>query len=325
MKLRVFVIFMLTLVAALAGAGTLTVTAPTDGAFLGATNNVSFNITGAILQVTMNVHIVGPATIDLPSQDFTPDADGKIQGTIAMNFSQSTPEGAYTITITATEPGNSYVPVVRNVTVDVTKPKFFDFNPIANSFVRGPLVPIVVKVLDANFKEYHVQVNSQDIPDNSGTTLNGDNTFTVPWDVTGILQDGGQTIDISVKDQANNEATESFTVTIDRVAPVTNILYPRSDTHVRPRSTVPVSIDIADFSGTSVSFTGLDVRVTDMADNLLFRVPRTSFQDVGGNHSRWNGRIRSNVTLPHRFKLVVSTVDKAGNVGAPQTTVVTVG
>lgn len=320
MKSRVILVLVAMFIAAIAAAGTLTVTSPTEGAYLGANNSLKFQVTGATLEVTINVNITGPAGTTNIQKRFTPDNEGKINDQIAVNFSQSSPEGAYTITVTATEPGNTYTPVVVNVNVDVTKPKFFDFNPIADSFVKGPNVPIIVQVVDANFKEYRVQVNSQDIPNNTGTTLDPQNSFTVNWNVDGILQDGPQTITITVKDLADNEETKTLTVTIDRVAPTTTIQYPRADTRVRPHSTIPVTVDVADQSSNSVSVTGIDVVVKDMNNNLLFRVPRTSFLN-----GRWMGRILKTTPLPNKFKIVATTTDRAGNVGVPQTTIVTVG
>lgn len=320
MKLRVVFAILAILASAFACAGTLTVTSPTENAFLGANNLLKFNIAGATLEVTIDVDITGPGGTTRIERKFTPDGDGKINDQIAVNFSQSSPEGAYTIVVTATEPGNTYTPATIHVTVDVTAPKFFDFNPIANAFVKGPDVPIVVKVIDANFKEYRVQVNNQDIPNNTGTTLDPDNTFTVHWIVTGILVDGPQSISINVKDQAGNEKNQSFTVTIDRVAPTMTIQFPRADTKVRPHSTVPVTIDIHDQSQTSVDVTGIDVLLKDMNNNLIMRVPRTAFQQ-----GRWTGRIRSDITLPKKFKVVANAVDKAGNVGVSQTTIVNVG
>lgn len=302
--------------------GILTVTSPTEGAFLGANNNLTFNITGATVEVQVTVAVTGPGgTTTIGPQPFNPDADGKISGSIPINFSQSSPEGAYTIDVSATENGSPYTPVTLHVTVDVTKPKFYDFNPIANSFVKGPTVPIVVKVVEANLKVWRVQVNGQDIPNNTGTTLDSDNTFTVMWDVSGILQDGPQTINIDVKDQANNDSNQSFTVTIDRVPPTATIQYPRSDTKVRPHSTIAVTVDVRDTQGSNaIDVTGIDVVLKDMTDHQIMRVPRTSFQS-----GRWTGRILSSTRLPNKFKVVVSTVNKAGIAGVTQTTIVTVG
>ncbi len=323
MKMRLFFALLAIFASALAGAvGTLTVTSPTENAFLGATNTLSFNITGASVEVEVTVTVTGPGgTTTIGPQPFTPDSDGKITGTIPVNFSQSSPEGAYTIVVSATEAGSPYTPVTVHVTVDVTKPKFYDFNPIANSFVKGPIVPIVVKIIEANLKSWRVQINGQDIPNNTGTTLDSDNTFTVNWDVSGILQDGPQSVNIDVKDKANNDSTQTFTVTIDRVAPTITIQYPRSDTRVRPHSTVPVTVDVSDTQGANaVDVTGMNIVIKDMSDHQIMRVPRTSFQS-----GRWTGRILSSVTLPSKFKVVANAVNKAGTAAITQTTIVTVG
>lgn len=320
MKFRLIWVMLLLAIAAFASAGTLTVTSPTEGAFLGTSNTLRFQITGATLEVTIGVDIDSGQGVTHIEQRFTPDGDGKINDSIPLNFSASSPEGPYTITVTATEPGNTYNTVVLHVTVDVTKPKFFDLNPIDQSFVKGPNVPIIVKVIDANFKEYRVQINNQDIPGNTGTTLDANSTFTVNWNTNGILTDGSQTITITTKDQANNEATQTLNVTLDRIAPVTTIQFPRSDTAIRPRSDITVVVDVADASSSSVSVTGIDVVIKDMNNNFIMRVPRMSFQAQGSTTVRWTGRILKTTPLPRNFKVVTTTVDRAGNVGVSQTT-----
>ncbi len=325
MKLKFLLVMLMAVVAAIASAGTLVVTSPTDGAFLGTSNTLSFQVTGATVEVTIGVDIDSGQGVTHIEQRFTPDNDGKINSSIPLNFSASSPEGPYTITVTATEPGNSYNTVVLHVTVDVTKPKFYDLNPINNSYVKGPIVPIIVKVVDANFKEYRVQINNQDIPGNTGTTLDGNSSFTVNWNTAGILTDGTQTITITTKDQANNENTSTLSVTLDRIAPVTTIQFPRSDTPVRPRSDVSVVIDVSDSSSSSVDVTGIDVVIRDMNDNFMLRVPRLSFAAQGSTSVRWTGRILKTVTLPKNFKVIATTTDRAGNVGVPQTTIAHVG
>lgn len=325
MKMKILLVLFALFAITFASAGTFVVTSPTEGAYLGATNTFKFQITGATFEVTIDVDVTGPGGNTHIQKKFTPDSDGKINDSIPLNFSPSSPEGAYTIHAVATEPGNSYPDATVHVTVDVTKPKIYSFNPIDHSFVKGPIVPIVVQVVESNFKEYRVQVNSQDIPNNTGNSLDSNGTFTVNWDVTGILQDGDQTLTIDVTDLADNKETKTLTVTKDTTPPVTSIAYPRADTHIRPHSTISVIVNISDQSGTSVDASGVDVIVRRMDDSYLFRVPRTSFQAVNDTTSRWSGRIRNNVDLPTQFKIVVTTVDKAGNVGATQTTIVTVG
>jgi hypothetical protein len=322
---RVFLGGLVLLLAAVASAQTLTVTSPTEGAFLGTNNTLKFIIHGATLETTVHATIVGPGGgVTNVEQRFTPNASGEIDNSLPLNFSPSSPEGAYTITVTASQPGFTYPPVVINVTLDVTKPKILEFNPINNAFLKGPIVPIIVKVNEANIKEWKVQVNSQDIPNNSGTSLDSNGRFQVDWDLAGILTDGQQTITITVKDKADNLSTQSATVTIDRVKPSITIQYPRADSNIRPGSTISVVVDVQDASGTSVDVTGVDVVLRTLTNQFIMRVPRISFQASGGNVLRWTGRVRGRTyTLPNQFKVVVNAIDKARNVAVSQSTTVT--
>jgi hypothetical protein len=305
--------FVLALVGVLAHAGTLTVSSPTQGSFLGTSNQVKFIIRGATLEVEVRVQATGPGGTTTVQRKFTPNRDGEVTGEIPLNFSPSTPEGAYTLTVTATEPSNTYNTVVINTTVDVTKPKFRAVSPLANSFVKG-VVPITVKLDEPNVKEWRVQINGQDIPNNTGDSQN----FVVNWDTSGIIQDGPQTVNIRVEDEAGNEATRTFTLTVDRVAPVVTIQHPRSDTRVRLRSRVPVVIDIADGAPNSVHPTGIDAIVTTLDGTFIQRVPQERVQTVSGNVLRFTGRLRWRNEFRNGFKIRVNAVDKAGNVAAEQ-------
>lgn len=307
-------------VATFAAAGTLTVTSPTDGAFVGANNTLRFLIRGANLEVTVRAQITGPAGTTSVEGRFTPNPQGDIDNSLPLNFSSSNPEGEYTIVVTATEPGNPYNSEVRTVTLDLTKPKFVQFSPLPGSYVKG-VVPINVRLDEPNVKEWRVQVNGQDIPNNSGTT----DEFTVLWDTTNIEFDGPQSITITAKDLADNSDTRTIDVTLDRVRPVINILYPRSDTNIRPRTTLSVVIDVLDASSSSVDVTGLDVIVRRLDGTFITRVARTSIRP-SGNAIRWSGRIRwRNGMLPRQFKIVVTAIDRAGNTATPQEVILTLG
>jgi len=163
--LRVIVGALAVLAATASIAQSFTVTSPTEGAFIGTTNSLHFIVHGATLETTVHATIVGPTggTTNV-EQRFTPNSSGDIDNSLPLNFSPSSPEGAYTITVSASQPGFTYPDVVIHVILDVTKPKILEFNPINNSFVKGPIVPITVKVSEANIKEWKVQVNGQDIP-----------------------------------------------------------------------------------------------------------------------------------------------------------------
>ncbi|MBX3118882.1 MAG: hypothetical protein KF784_07430 [Fimbriimonadaceae bacterium] len=313
------------IIAALAGyAQTLTVTSPNNGDFLGLSNQLKFNVTGASTQVNIKATITGPGGVQFTSEnDFTPDADGKINDQLPINFNQGAPEGAYTIDVVAKRKSDNGVfgNVSINVTVDVNKPKFLQFNPLNNSFVKG-IVPITVKVLEPNFKDYRVQINGSDIPNNTGTSLVND-SFTVLWDTTGIQFDGSQTVSIRLRDEANNEETKTITVTLDRVAPVVGIVQPLSNIKLSMNSSVSVAIDMQDGSANSIDVTGVDVVVRKLDGTFLARVPRSSFKNTGGNNFRWSGKLRFNRGYGKQFKIVVNVVDRAGNASTTQEVVVT--
>jgi len=298
---------------------TIQVTSPLEGAFLGFTNQVRFLIQNATEETTVRVTAAGPGGSTVIEEDFTPTVDNQIDGTINLNFNESSPSGPYTITVEAFDSTFTAAPIVRNVTVDVTRPKILEFNPIANGAVKGPIVPINVKILEANLKEWRVRVDGNDIPNNTGDTLDGNSSFQVDWNVSGILTDGPHNISITVKDKSNNESTQSFSLRLDRLPPSLLISFPRSDSSIRPGSDFSVIIDITDPNGGLVDFTGVDVIIRKTDGAFLYRVPRFQFQQTGFGAYRWSGRVRArSVSLPSQFKIVVNGVDRAGNIAVQQ-------
>lgn len=295
-------------------AGTLVLKSPTEGAFLGLTNSIDFSVTGARVQVTVTATITGPAGTTKVSKEFTPDADGKINDSIALNFSEGTPTGDYTLTLSATEPGNTYTDQTVKVKVDVEKPKFFSFSPSDGAFVTGT-VKIRASILEQNIKDWRVQVNGQDIPNNTGIA----NDVAVDWNASLVKTDGPQTITIVVRDQANNETTKTLNVTLDRIKPTISIVYPRSDTRIIPNTTINVTIDITDASTNSVDGSGIDVVVKKMDNTYIELVSRVSISPNGDKTLRWIGRIRYRPgQVPTQFKIAVTAVDRAGNHAVPQ-------
>lgn len=307
---------LLALVATTAWAAVITVTSPAAGDFLGKTNDVKFTITGSSSQVTVLV----VATLDSnPSikvqveKKFSPDVDGKIDGTIAFNFAESTPEGSYTLKVTATEANSTYNDVPAfGINVDVRAPKYLNFNPLSGSFVRGT-IPIAVDLEETNVKEWRVRINSADIPNNIGST----NTVGVTWNTGSIIDDGSQTINISVEDLAGNKSNKNINVTLDRVNPSATILAPTTGSTFRPNSRISVVVNILDQFNGSVHHTGIDVRLMSMSNQPLGRVARRSVRNFG-NQMSWTGRIRSTSRLPSQFKIVVNVIDRAGNVAVTQ-------
>lgn len=322
--LRLFAGVGLALMAVAANAQfTLQVTSPTEGSFLGFNNQVRFLIQNADEETTVRVTATGPGGSTVIEQDFTPNVDNQIDGSITLNFNESSPSGPYVITVEAFDSNFTAPTVTRNVTVDVLRPKILEFNPISNGAVKGPIVPINVKVLEANLKEWRVKIDGNDIPNNTGTTVDGNGAFQVDWNVTGFTTDGPHTVSITIKDKADNETTQSFSVRLDRLPPNLVISFPRSDSTIRPNADFSVIIDIQDPNGGLVDFTGLDVVVRSLNGNFLYRVPRVNFLPTGFGTFRWSGRVRArSVSLPAQFKIVVNGVDRAGNVAVQQEVII---
>lgn len=299
-------------------AGTFTVTAPRTGDYLGRSNTLKFTVTGGVVQARViaratKVPATFPPTTFSTQRDFTPNADGNIDGSLPLTFDRSTPEGTYRIDVEIIEPGNTYTPnpvVLNGIIIDVVEPKFLDTNPVTGGYVRG-LVPIIGQVQEnpSSLEEWRVQINGQDIQNNTGTTQN----ISVNWDTSSIERDGTQTISITAKDRAQNNASPvSISVTLDRVPPTTSVSSPPS-TFRFPRGTIiPVSLDFIDqFSG-SVNGLSVDLQMVDLGGNVLGRVTRVSTQNNGGT-LRYIGRILNTRNLPSPFKIRIDATDRAGN------------
>jgi hypothetical protein len=316
---KLLLTFAATLIASASFAlGTLTVTSPLNGDFVGASTTFNFRVQNAVVQVRVSILIAknggGPSTT-LPTVELTPDAEGNASGTAIWSPGTAFPEGLYDVTVSATEGGVPYVSVAFQVTLDTTKPEITDFAPAENSFVNGSLQTITATIVETNVQEWRVKVNDQDIPDNTGTG----NVVSVPWDPSVIEDDGEQTITISVKDEANNEETKTITVTLDRSSPEIIVLYPRPNQLVRPDAILGVSFDVLDAKDTSVDPVAIVVDVKRLNGTFIKRVGRRSYQSTGDTTSRWTGMVR--VRLPAgitTFKIVITAVDKAGNVATTQ-------
>lgn len=304
---------------AMASAGTITVTSPVSGDFLGRTNQLRFTITGSRAQARVDVAVTSLSDPNFSInrfRRFDPDVDGQIEGSIDLNFNDTTPAGNYRIVVTVTEPSNPYNSVtITPVTIDVRTPKFRDFSPANGAFVRND-VPIRVVFDEPNIEEWRVQVNGQDIPNNTGTT----DTLSVTWRTQDIINDGSQSISVNVEDRAGNTNNRTISVTLDRVAPSINILSPTNRTY-RPGSRIPVAIDFVDQFQNAVPVTNIDVFITDMSGNILSRIPRRSSR-FSGSTLQWTGRINNTRGLPRDFKILARAVDRAGNPATSQEVIV---
>ncbi|MCC6685661.1 MAG: hypothetical protein IT205_01585 [Fimbriimonadaceae bacterium] len=317
--LRTSLTTLIGLASAASMAATLTIQSPSPNDFLGKNSTLRFLITNATVQHRVQIRVTNIANplISFTFQNiFNPDSDQRINGTINLSFNQSTPEGLYNAVVQVTVPSGT-IPdqPINNLTVDVNDPKFLDSNPVTGSFVRG-IVPIFLEIQEGNVDLWKVQVNGQDIPNNSDST----NTVNVPWDTTAIQTDGPQSISINVKDKALNEANKSINVTLDRVTPAIQVISPTGST-VRPNSTIPVVIRINDQFNGSVSTNAIQVMARRMDGTLIQRVTRMMASNTGTTLV-WTGRIRKTAVLPSQFKLVVTAVDRAGNPAVSQEVVI---
>jgi len=302
--------------AAFAQAGTINVTSPSSGEYLGLNNQVSFNITNANAEVTVNVRAVQVAdpTVQISVETkVTPDGDGQASGNVNLNFTSGFPGGAYTLTVTATESGGVFnnVPPIA-VTVDVVAPKFIAFNPTTNRFVRDSVFISAIFQED-NMKEWRVKVSGADIPNNTGAT----NTLAVNWNSDLEVDDGNKSIVISSEDLAGNTVNQTINVTLDRLPPSSTILAPTSNDNFFGDARVPVVITVADQFNNAVDERTIDVIIRDTNGNFVTRVARRSVNSAGSTLT-WTGRIRDVSSLPAIFDLVVSATDKAGNPATEQ-------
>jgi len=303
-----------------ANAGTLTLKSPTQGSFLGLSNTLKFLLTGSVVDVTVKAVLTGPAGTTEQEKTFTPNSENKVDDSLPLNFNESTPEGNYTLTVSATEPGNTYAPKTVTFRVDTVRPKFLESTPGNGQSVKG-IVRVRATLKETNLKSWDVKINGQAIPNNTGTTT----AVAVDWDTSGIEFDGSQSITITARDLSGNEAVQNISATLDRIAPIVTIAYPRSDSQVLPGTTIPVLIDIADASTSSIDGTGIDVVAKTLSGTYLTRVSRLSVKGSGSNILRWTGRILYKAgLLPRKFKITVTAIDKAGNRAANQEVVVTV-
>ncbi|MFM9874029.1 MAG: hypothetical protein ACKVQS_11265 [Fimbriimonadaceae bacterium] len=302
--------------ASFAQAGTITVTSPSSGDYLGLSNQVQFNINNASTEVTVNVTAVQVSnpTIRVTVQTrVTPNSSGQVSGSVNLNFTSGFPGGAYNLTVVATESGGVYnvVPTIP-VTVDVIAPKFVSFNPTTSKFVRGNVI-ITSLFQEDNMKEWRVQVSGADIPNNTGDT----NNLAVTWDSDLEVSDGQKNITITSEDLAKNKVNQTISVTLDRLPPVSTILSPNSNDSFFGNARVPVVVTVGDQFADAVDERTIDVFIRDTNGNFVTRVARRSVNSSGGNLT-WTGRIRDISTVPAIFDLVVAATDKAGNAAAEQ-------
>ncbi len=309
---------LVTTLACLAAAGQLTVTSPSTGDYLGTSNTLTFQITGATYQTTVTATINGASGTTISTSKFTPNSSGEISGSLPITFATTAPAGDYTITVNATSPGTTFNTEVVTVHVIVQAPKFLDFSPISGRYVNGT-VKVRATIDDANLKNWKVQVDNADIPNNTGTST----TVAVDWDSTLATNNTSHTIKITATDLAGNTASQSVSVTVDRTKPTITVTYPQSSVAVIAGAEIDVVIDISAASSSVIDQNGIDVLAQTSSGAYIVRVARVSAKSLNSTTLRWTGRIRTSaVKLPKTFNLYTTAIDLAGNVATPSTVTV---
>ena len=293
-------------------AGTLTVTSPSQNGFLGRTNRIAFNVAGASVQVKVSVVATVLATNSSTTltTTVTPDDKGAATGSIDLNFNENATQGAYRLSVSAEETGNSYTPTDLDVTVDVTSPLFVQLSPVTNGFTRGP-IRVRATLEEDNFDRWTVRVGSQVIATGESKTITAD------YDASGAANDSVQSVSITATDKAGNVATKNLSLTLDRGKPTVVITFPSANGKVR--GDLNVIVDVTDASTTSVDRTGIDVFLKRPDGVYLARITLVSLRATSGTTQRWVGRFRSRgKSLPSRMLLTASAIDRAGNASGTQ-------
>lgn len=304
------------LAAVLGHAGTLTVTSPADDGYLGLSNAVTFNITGASSKVMVNVVYTAPGAssgVKLTTS-VTPDDLGKGSGSIPLNFTSAATEGAYTLVVSATEANNSYASTTLTETVDVTAPKFSESLPTTGAYTRGD-VKVRATLEETNLQGWTVTVNSGG---NTQTIGSGESTaVAADYPTAGLQTDGNLSFVITATDLAGNVISKTLSVTLDRQKPTVAIVFPSNNGSVR--GDINVVVDITDASTNSVDRTGIDVLVEKPDGTYVGRVTLVTLKATSGTVQRWTGRLKSgSARIPATFLLAVSVVDRAGNAAPTQ-------
>jgi hypothetical protein len=309
-------------------AGTINVSSPAKGSPTNPTavrnaTTINFSLTAmgkSEARISVTVRRVSDNSIFFQADDATrvqpstTNDDGS--GSYNLTFLEGTPEVTYKVEVRAfpVQAGATTYNIDQDLFVrpDLTKPKILEFSPLSGAYAKGT-VTIRVKISEPNLKDWRVQVNNQDIPNNQGTTVNANGEFSVTWDTSGIRFDGQQQVNVRVRDQADNEENINIPVVVDRVAPTVVIQSPQNGAAFGAGSTINVTVDITDFNANSVNSSGVDVVIRDSANRFIGRVSRISFSQNSATGNRWVGRIRWRTGLPSTMKIIVTVVDRAGN------------
>ncbi|HKZ60234.1 MAG TPA: Ig-like domain-containing protein, partial [Candidatus Thermoplasmatota archaeon] len=244
-----------------------------------------------------NTIILAGTVIDLTVSDLHLDEvtwdNSSGTNTLTSPFNIATtgwPDGAYNITIIATDLAGNVRYVVLRYTFDTTPPTITLLSPSNNSFVRaGTTLDLLITDLTALSVTW----------DNTS----GPNTILSPYDVnTAGWGDGSVDLTVVATDAVGNSRTRVFHFTFDSTLPAITLLTPTNNSVIRPGVAINFSITDTNFDTAtwdngggaagfatqwSISTTGwadgpynVIVDATDLAGNARTRVFRFTIDSV---------------------------------------------
>ncbi len=268
--------------------GTVSITDPSDGAYVRGTKKIKFTVAVPALDKW-----------ELHDLDSSPSklTDGNASGPFEFDWDTTGKDGRHTIKLFAKNLAGATVDTSVIVTVDNIAPVVTITSPANGAFVRG-VVALNAAINDVNPDVFEIQID--------GTTLNPPGTVpgsTVAFSLdTTALAEGAHTIKVLATDKAGNTnaaAADAISVTVDNTPPVVVVASPTNGAFIAG----PVTA-----SGT---VTETNLAKWEWLDNgVVFASGTTLPADAA-----WNPA--SDGT--HVLKLVVA--DKAGNVSEATVTV----
>jgi thermitase len=199
---------------------------------------------------------------------------------------------AHRITLTGVDIVGNSASTTITVTVDNVPPTVSITSPANNTFVRGNITITFV---------------AQDLALKNTSLICYNGTWstiitTQPFDTThALLSDGNYTVKLVAFDWAGNKAEVSINISIDNTKPTANIAYPASNSYIK--GTVNVNCTLADSK--------LENATLLLDGQFVANVTLTTSY-------AWNTTVSSDGS--HR--LILSVLDKAGNMATAQVTVV---
>ncbi|MHB8895707.1 MAG: LamG domain-containing protein, partial [Candidatus Geothermincolia bacterium] len=173
-----------------------------------------------------------------PFGDFAiagPVANQVVNGTLANWDTGLVADGAYDLTLVATQVGGQAASAVRKAIVNNQPPTALIASPAQGSFVDGS-VAVRGTASDALFTRYDLDYAPVDSPASKTSIASGTERSMVDetlgtWD-TASLEDGLYVLSLSVTDQGNRQTVVTAVIQVDNKKPVAQITSPENNASV---------------------------------------------------------------------------------------------